>query len=185
MRAWKFFFLFLAILLMAEASLFAVIRHLSSRAPAAADLVLVYSGAEGRAAAGLEWSGKLGSKDFLYSGWDLSDPGHEFARMGHPKNLRILLEGKAHTTDQNARYCAPILQSTGARTVALVLPWYHLPRSYCLTLFYLRGTGIRGIPVSSPPFPRSWWMSPVIFTEFIKFWGSWGRILLNLVDSHD
>jgi uncharacterized SAM-binding protein YcdF (DUF218 family) len=178
MSALKKGLIFLAVLAAAEAAGFARVLALSSRVPPAADMVLVYSGTEGRAAAGLEWTEKLGSIYFLYSGWDLSDPGHELARLGPLRKAQLLLEGKARTTDQNARYCAPLIRSTGVRSVALVLPWYHLPRAYFLTWFYLRGTGIHILPYASGGVPVFWWCRPLAWYEMAKFWGSLGRMVL-------
>lgn len=166
--------------MLGEAIYFSVIMERSSQIPSESDMVVVYSGAGGRAAAGLNWVDKLGSKYLLYSGWDLTELDQELTRLGPPKAARVLKEEKARTTDQNAYYCAPFIRSTGVKTIALVLPWYHLPRAYFLTWFFLRGSGIQILPLAAKGVPRLWWCQPPVWLEMVKFWGSLGRMALGI-----
>jgi len=141
-------------------------------------LVLVYSGGENRVTGALQVFGDRGLPQFLFSGWDYAKP-YLLKATGLNED-RILLEGHAMTTDQNARYSKPLIITTGAKHVVLALPWYHMPRALFLTRFYLLGTGIKVVPYAPFPTPERWWTRREFRLEFVKFWGSLGRIVLAI-----
>ncbi len=89
---------------------------------------------------------------------------------------KLVVEGRARTTDQNARYSAPLIRTSGANSVVLLRPWFHLPRALFLTRFYLRGSGIQVTPVSLDRLPADWWLRKEFWFEMIKFWGSLFRV---------
>ncbi len=142
----------------------------------ACDLVLIYSGNEDRTEFFREWTGPR--PIFLFSGEDYNSwKLKREVESGKP----FLLENRARTTDQNARYCAPMILRTGAKRVVLALPWYHLPRALFLTRYYLLGRGISVTPYATTPLPSGWFFRPFFWEEMVKFWGSLGRIALSWV----
>jgi uncharacterized SAM-binding protein YcdF (DUF218 family) len=155
-----------------------VYDHLPS-APGPAGLVLVYSGGKDRVSFASRWKETPNPPRFLFSGWD-------YQRTSLLKNLglpegRVLVEDQARTTDQNARFCSPMIRSLGIRQVLLALPWYHLPRALFLTRLYLLGSGISVSPFATSALPAGWWGNPHFRLEMVKFWGSLGRVLLSLL----
>jgi hypothetical protein len=140
-------------------------------------LVAVYSGNENR----VEWIRKLSKKKpddlFLFSGCDYNS----IALKGSAdlQFSSIILENRARTTDQNARYSAPLIKKIGVKQMVLALPWYHLPRALFLTRFYLRGSGIIVSPYATVPLPSGWFFNHWFWVEMVKFWGSLGRVFLS------
>lgn len=142
----------------------------------ACDLVLIYSGNEDRTEIFREWTGPRPL--FLFSGEDYKSWKLKREReSGKP----FQLENRARTTDQNARYCAPMILKAGAKRVVLALPWYHLPRALFLTRYYLRGNNITVTPYATLPLPAGWFLRPHFWEEMVKFWGSLARIALSWV----
>lgn len=139
--------------------------------PPPTDLVMVYSGGDDRLSIAKHWGDP--KTLFLFSGWD-------YNREGLEKSLglgdRMLVEDKARTTDQNARYCAPLIRAAGVHSVVLALPWYHLPRALFLTDYYLKGSGVTVLPYATVPLPSGWVLRPQFWEELFKFWGSLGRV---------
>jgi uncharacterized SAM-binding protein YcdF (DUF218 family) len=150
--------------------------------PDPVDLVLVYSGDEDRASLAQQWSGPKGPL-FLFSGFDYSQTALD-KEMGLGPD-RINVEDRAKTTDQNARFSAPMLRRLGVHSVLLALPWYHLPRALFLTQFYLIGSGITVTPFATEPVPEHWWATSHFHTELLKFWGSIFRIGLSWIGIDD
>ena len=146
--------------------------------PEKPDLILVYSGDGDRVALVRQWAGPKGPL-FLFSSWDYSQKALD-QELGLGPD-RISVEDRAKTTDQNARYCAPILRRLGVHSVLLALPWFQLPRALFLTRFYLWGSGIEVTPVATVPLPDNWWRRPLFVMEIIKFWGSFFRIGLSWI----
>jgi uncharacterized SAM-binding protein YcdF (DUF218 family) len=144
---------------------------------------LVYSGDGDRPKLADLWSHRPQAPLFLFSGCDYSQGVLE-REMGLGPD-RILLEGRAKTTDQNARYSAPLIRRLGVHSVVLALPWYHLPRALFLTRFYLRGSGITVTPFATLEVPDPWWTSARFYTEIFKFWGSLFRIGLSWIGTDD
>jgi len=145
----------------------------------AADLVLVYSGGEDRLSVVQQLDGEGKSPKILFSGWDYTRARLERVLAWDP--ARMLVEDRSRTTDQNARFCAPIIRGTGAKKVVLALPWYHLPRALFLTRYYLLDSGITVTPYATTPLPPHWWSRKNYYLELLKFWGSLGRIALSWV----
>ena len=121
--------------------------------------MLVYSGGDDRTSFASRW--KETPSLFLFSGWDYQRA-QLLKSLGLPGG-KLLVEDKARTTDQNARFCAPVIRSLGVKRVTLALPWYHLPRALFLTrlsLFRIRRFGFalrhdrpRAPLVAGPLFP--------------------------------
>lgn len=172
-RRWPLRFLFWVGLfgLCLQAGYFtSVLTTLPKEAPAA-QMVLVYSGGDDRVSVAGHWADP--KTLFLFSGWDYNR-GSLGKRLG--LGSRMLVEDKARTTDQNARYSAPLIRAAGVQDIVLALPWYHLPRALFLTRLYLRGTGVTVTPYASTPLPSGWALRPQFWEELFKFWGSLGRV---------
>ncbi len=165
------FFFFLV-----EAIYFFIVFNTKYDMPIHMDLVLVYSGYDDRVGFVHNWSEENKSVQFLFSGYP-------FSREELEKHLslgeRMLVEERANTTDQNARYSSPLIKKTGVKNVVLALPWYHLPRALILTRFYLWGSGVSVQPYATTPIPEGWWLNSLFWREIVKFWGSWGRVFLS------
>lgn len=145
--------------------------------PPPAQLVAVYSGADDRTGWIREWGKANSNVVFLFSGWDFDERLME-TTTGLPSS-RIILETRSWTTDQNARYSAPLIKQTGMKEIVLALPWYHLPRALFLTRYYLWGSGISVEAYASTPLPPGWFLNHWFWIEWVKFWGSLGRIGLS------
>ncbi len=169
----------LPLLVLAEAAYYAAVYGGSSILPPQADLVLVYSGDNSRTVFVPQWALRERDSHFLFSGWDYSFNSLRKNLKLDPARMKV--EGRARTTDQNARYCAPIIREDGARSVVLALPWYHLPRALFLTRYYLWGKGITVTPYATTPLPSGWFLKPRFWEEMVKFWGSLGRIVFSWV----
>jgi uncharacterized SAM-binding protein YcdF (DUF218 family) len=153
------------------------IYHEKPIIPEKVEMVLIYSGAEDREDAARFWGQLPNSPLLLFSGQGYS-PIILSKELGISQN-RILVEGRAKTTDQNARYCAPIIGQLKVHSVLLALPWYHLPRALFLTRYYLLGSGITVKPYATIPLPPGWFFNHWFWEELFKFWGSLGRIVLS------
>ncbi len=167
--------LFLFCLGLAQALYYAsVFANLPTVIPPA-DMILIYSGPDDRTEILRDWGDKP-SPLFLLSGQDYTAwKLQRELKSGRP----MLVEDWARTTDQNARYCAPIVLKKGVKQVVLALPWYHLPRAMFLTRVYLRGTGVTVAPYATVAVPSGWYLRPIFWIEMVKFWGSLMRVGLS------
>lgn len=163
-------------LLLAQFLYFCHIHRLPQEPPSGVRLVLVYSGTSDRLSNGLDWAKGEPSVGILCSGWDYSAESLE--KITGLDSSRFILEDRARTTDQNARYCSYFVEATGEKRAALALPWYHLPRATFLTRYYLMGSGIEVIPYATTPAPEKWWREDIFWMEMMKFWGSLARVVL-------
>ncbi len=141
-----------------------------------AQMVLVYSGGENRTSVVRQWDKAAPPPVFLFSGWDYKKA--DLKKATGLVDDRLWVEDKSRTTDQNARYCVPLILQSGDKDLVLALPWYHLPRALFLTRFYLKGMDVMVTPYAGGPLPDHWWSSPYFRLELFKFWGSLLRILL-------
>ena len=175
-RKTLFGFVLLFSLVLPETAYYITVCKNLSASPPSADMVLVYSGGDDRILFAEHWEDA--KTLFLFSGWD-------YTRERLEKRLelgnRMMVEGKARTTDQNARYCAPLVRQAGVHNIVLALPWYHLPRALFLTRYYLMGSGITVTPYATTPLPPGWFLKPHFWEELAKFWGSLFRIGLSWV----
>lgn len=171
--------LFLLLIPTTQFTYFYYVFHHCLAIPDHVEMVLIYSGSEDRIGKNLDWAKGKGGPLFLCSGWDFSKS--SLVNSFDLEPTRMLVEDKALTTDQNARYCAPLIRDYKPCRIALALPWFHLPRALFLTRYYLRGTGITVIPYATISLPDRWWASPRFHLEVVKFWGSLGRVALAWV----
>lgn len=86
----------------------------------------------------------------------------------------IVLEGKSHTTRENAEFSIPILRAMGARRVIIVTSWYHSRRA--LHTFEHYSSDIQFF--SRPSYqnyekPRSRSFNRAVKLEYIKILGYW------------
>jgi uncharacterized SAM-binding protein YcdF (DUF218 family) len=152
-----------------------VFENLSSARPDD-HLVVIYSGSDDRMGLVREWSEEKPDVLFLFSGWDYTtEMVEDYTGL---KSSKCILETRARTTDQNARYSSLLIRKVGVKDVVLALPWYHLPRALFLTRYYLWGSGISVKPYASITLPKGWWLSSWFWQEIVKFWGSWVRVFL-------
>jgi uncharacterized SAM-binding protein YcdF (DUF218 family) len=142
-------------------------------------LVVVYSGTDDREGWIRGWAKERVSVLFLFSGADYTIKRLEDT-TGLPDS-RILLENRANTTDQNARYSAPLIEKSGLKAVVLALPWYHLPRAMFLTRLYLLGADIKVVSYATMPLPPHWFFNRLFWNDMVKFWGSLGRVVLSWI----
>lgn len=168
------------ILLAGEGVYFACIYYSLPKTTPSAELVLVYGGDWKRANFIAGWDGPGPPPIFLISGWNFFIPNPSIL-MGK----RVQMENQSKTTDQNARYCAPLIIAAGVKKVVLALPWYHLPRALLLTRYYLRGSGVTVEPYATSPLPENWIFNFWFQQEYLKFWGSWIRVGLSWIGIED
>lgn len=142
------------------------------------DLVLVYSVDPFRLPAAINLARQNQAQYFIATDRGLHDLQSEINRYGKPGSAQILLEGKATTTDQNARFTAPMIRSLPVKTVVLVTSWYHMPRALFLSRLYLLGSPVKVYPFPADSAPPGWWHSRIFWQEYLKFWGSLGRVAL-------
>lgn len=165
----------LGTLLVAQWTYFAFVFHSIVQKPTSVEMMVVYSGSIDLATAWRE-ACDLKADSFLTSGveWPRA---YVKKTTGYGHNFpKLLVEDRAYTTDQNARYSAPLIRNSRAKHVVLFENWFHLPRSLFLTRFYLWGSGIRVEPVAIDDLPPHWWMNKYFWPEMLKFWGSLFRV---------
>jgi uncharacterized SAM-binding protein YcdF (DUF218 family) len=135
-------------------------------------MLAAYGGLTARyeAAWSLERQGRFGYLVF-------SDASADFvsqmeARHGAPLRARLLMEPRARTTAQNARYVARLALAQGCTSILVVTSWWHLPRALFLTRIAFLGSGVRiaGYAVGAPS--GSVWDDPRVWLECFRFWGS-------------
>jgi hypothetical protein len=147
------------------------------------DLVAYYTGGPNPAVALKPWSKSPTGPKLLLSGVGM---GEAWLRKSYAMGPdRLLIESEARTTDQNARYSAPMIRDSGAKQMLLVLPWYQMPRALFLTRFYLWGSGVKVTPYLISPPPKNWVLDNHFLWELVKFWGSLARIGLSWVGIED
>lgn len=177
-KTWKALLTVVGLVLIVQVSYFTGVYESLTNAMPPADMIVIYSGQEDRMIYITDWATQNPKSLFLFSGFNISPEAMEkFFRLGG----RMLVEDKARTTDQNARYCAPIIKQSGVHSVVLALPWYHLPRALFLTRYYLRDSGVMVHAFASDPLPKQWWLDRSFYFEIIKFWGSLVRIGLSRI----
>ena len=153
--------------------------------PASADAVVIFTGGPGRLESGAKWTERLGSKNLIVSR-DASRYVEGIVRKAADlRGVRVIVDGDARTTDGNARFAAGELRRLGAKDAVLVTSWYHLPRAAFLLRFYLLGSGVRIHSLGAEQAPAAAWTSPLIQVEFLKLWGSLGRVALDQVGIRD
>lgn len=137
-----------------------------------ADMLAVYGGLPIRYEAGwsLERQGRFGTLVFSDASADYVSQME--ARHGSPLRARLLMEPRARTTAQNARYVARLALDQGCASVLIVTSWWHLPRALFLTDIAFLGSGVRvaGWAVDAPL--GSAWGDPRVWLECLRFWGS-------------
>ena len=104
------------------------------------------------------------------------------ARYGKKVKARVFIEGRALTTDQNARYAAEVLKRLPARKVVLVTSWWHMSRALLMTRLYLAGSGFTLYRYPSDSRPSNVWTSKLFWKEYAKTYGSLGRAFLAWLD---
>jgi len=164
------------LLLLAQFLYYASVIHQAPTTLPVEGVILIYSGTEDRISPAFRALEGPTCPLFLFSGYDYTRK--TLARITRLPADKLLVEDKARTTDQNARYSRPLLLGTGETQAILALPWYHLPRALFLTRLYLWGTGVEVRPYASVPPPEGWWRTKTFRVEFVKFWGSLLRMAL-------
>ena len=177
-KTWKAFLTVAGLVLIVQVSYFTGVYESLPTVLPPAEMIVIYSGQEDRIIYITDWATQNPKSLFLFSGFNYSPQALE---KFYQLDGRMLVEDKALTTDQNARYCAPIIKQAGVRTVVLALPWYHLPRALFLTRYYLRDSGVVVHAFASDPLPKYWWLDRSFYIEIIKFWGSLVRIGLSRI----
>ncbi len=173
-------FLVFAVFLVEALYYFRVYSEIVARPEKGYDLVLFYGGA-----GSVDQAVKLAMEGptALFISGDESEAREALREV--PKDLLVVSDPRALTTDQNARYSAPFIRQKGCRRVLLVTGWDHLPRALFLTRFYLMGSGVTVIPCANSPAPKDWWRYPETRVQLFKFWGSLGRIILHEIGIND
>jgi uncharacterized SAM-binding protein YcdF (DUF218 family) len=144
--------------------------------------VVVYSGSIDRYVKGYQLTGRIKAQILVVSRADIQDIQRATKAAGvDGLNTKVVLEQNAKTTDQNARFTARILKSRGMKRAVLVTSWWHMPRAYFLPRLYLLGSGIHCGYCCASTIPAGWIENPDLHREFIKFWGSLGRVALSLI----
>jgi len=149
--------------------------------PQGMDIVLVYSVDSVRIPAGIRLARRCQAPYFMVSDKGLNDFQDQIKLYGSPGLAQILLDGKATTTDQNARFTAPMIRRLPVKTVLLVTSWYHMPRALFLARLYLLGSGVKVYPFPADTAPADWWREGIFWKEYAKFWGSLGRVGLAVI----
>lgn len=149
--------------------------------PTEADLVLVYGGEYTRIPPALEIARQLQVSYFIYSDDESYDLQQSLKKFGSPGKARVITEDHAVTTDQNARFTAPMIRQLPVKKVLLVTSWSHMPRALFLTRLYLLESPVSVYPYASDKPPAQWWATRAFWGEYLKFWGSLGRVALSWV----
>ena len=177
----KAFIFTVLIILIIQFIYYAKMMQASGTLPAPVDMVLVYSIDPVRIPAGISLARQCQSIYFMVSDRGLCDFQDEIKLYGRPGSAQILLDGKATTTDQNARFTAPMIRKLQVKTVLLVTSWYHMPRALFLARLYLLGSSVKVYPFPADAAPIDWWRECIFWKEYLKFWGSLGRVGLAVI----
>ncbi len=173
-RAWRWAAILAAVpaaALLLEAAWFVYVLGLPTP-PLKADMLAVYGGSPARyeSAWGLERAG-----DFKYLVFSDAPAGYVQGmgrRFGPPRKAQVVLEPRAHTTAQNARYVAALALPRGCRSLLVETSWWHLPRALFLTHLALLGHGVRVRGIAWRPATGPALKSAQVWTEGLRFWGS-------------
>jgi len=93
-------------------------------------------------------------------------------KNGPPRHARLLLEPRARTTAQNARYVAALIGSNRLHSVLVLTSWWHVPRALLLTRLASGGTGVKVTAMACDGGPQRQWNDPDVWLEFFRMWGS-------------
>jgi len=178
---WRNYFLLIPLIMLIQFVYDAKMMRVSQNATPPADLVLVYSVDPVRVPAGINLAQKCQAPYFMVSDRGLHDFQDQIKRYGRPGSAQILLDGKATTTDQNARFTASMICKLQVKTVLLVTSWYHMPRALFLARLYLLGSSVKVYPFPADVAPADWWREGIFWKEYVKFWGSLGRVGLAVI----
>lgn len=173
-----YFFLLVPVVMLTELLYYGYVIQNSKKLPPQVDLVLVYSVDNVRVPAGINIARQCQAPYFMVSDKGLRDLTNEFKLYGNPGSAKVLLDGYATTTDQNARYTAPIIRGLSVKTVVLVTSWFHMPRALFLARLYLFDSEVKIYPYSADAAPTMWWIEGIFWNEYSKFWGSLLRVAL-------
>jgi uncharacterized SAM-binding protein YcdF (DUF218 family) len=88
----------------------------------------------------------------------------------------IELEGKSHSTRENALYSIPLLKTMGAKRVVIVTSWFHSRRAlhcfqhYAPDIDFVSSPTVQDLPKSCWPnkYERGW-----VIAEYVKLLGYW------------
>ena len=105
--------------------------------------------------------------------------------FGPPDSAQILLEPNATTTVENALFTRRIALERGFKSVLVATSWYHVPRVYAIFTYYFAFSGVKFSVFAVDPRPTGWYTSKVFRQEFVKFWGSIGRICTGRLKDPD
>ena len=142
-------------------------------------MVLVYGGETAkRISAGLDIARKYRVPYFLVSSGK-EEVKDALGRFGNPGSAKVIIEDKARTTDQNARFSSSLIRRLPVKTLVLVTSRFHMPRALFLTRLYLLGTSVKVYPFPSDSSDTQTWKSRELRQEYLRFWGSLGRIVLS------
>jgi uncharacterized SAM-binding protein YcdF (DUF218 family) len=139
--------------------------------------VVVFSGGLDRLEKGVAEVNQRGVTNLIISSAKINDVRFEILQDGGiSPDVKLWVNEKSTTTDADARYAAGILKKIKADRAVLVTSWFHLPRSAFLLRLYLAFSGIQIEPISSDDPPDDAKHERVFEMEFIKLWGSLGRV---------
>jgi uncharacterized SAM-binding protein YcdF (DUF218 family) len=135
-------------------------------------MLAVYGGYPGRYAAGC---GAERDGDFRYVVFSDASPAFVAAllrRYGPLKRAQLVLEPRARTTAQNARYVARLARERQCRSLVVVTSWWHVPRALLLTRMALWGSGVFVTMLPVEDTPRRRWGDAGVWLEIPRLWGS-------------
>lgn len=179
LKHWKIPIFIVLLLLAVQLFYYAAIILAIPCRPPRTDLVLVFSNDPVRVSVGINLARKCGAAYFMITDKGLNDIQADTKKYGYPGTAKIILEGKAGTTDQNSRYTAPMIRNLHVQNVILVTSWFHMPRALFLARLYLVGAPVKIYPYAADHPSSGWWHTIIFWQEYVKFWGSLGRVVLN------
>jgi len=148
------------------------------REGASFDAIVVFGGDKARLSAGLKILAGTKCGFIVYSDFPDEIAGVRRILSGTPPAAQVLFV-PAFTTVDNARNCMATVRSRGWRKIVLVTSWYHVPRARLLTSFFSAGSGVDVETVASEAVPKAWYAERKFWLEWLKVWGSFGRILVG------
>ncbi|HTC22621.1 MAG TPA: YdcF family protein [bacterium] len=146
-----------------------------------AQAVVVFAGGPERLDKGVEIANRHKADYFIISNGNLDDVKFEILKAGGLSKAHLWVNQQASTTDGDARYAAALLKRFKIQRAILVTSWFHLPRSIFLLKLYTAFSGITIIPLSVDQAPDDPWDQRMYQLEFVKLWGSLGRVALHAV----
>lgn len=144
-----------------------------------ADLIVVFTGEDGRVEQGFRLAGQGYSSRLVVSSATPRRVKYYLNKTGGNTNFKTIIEDKSRTTFENALFTWKIIAQHGIRSVILVTSWDHMPRSYLLLKILSLGSGLQiqccGVP-TGPVNEGNWRRSALgwkrAHNEMIEFWGS-------------